>query len=164
VLIDEQARADHGINIDEQGNCTVSEQRLYQLIREQRPGVNREFEIGFLAPATEAFAFTFGFDSAMHNRVSSGISNDVAMWPSGSRKLSVPPSRARRRGDSRESPENNGQSIARAQHLARARCRRGIYGLSDFCKYSAVGDAWNQLGSIMPLRHTRPLWVTSAPR
>jgi hypothetical protein len=38
----------------------VSEQRLYQLIRQQGPIADRQFEIEFLAPNVEAFAFTFG--------------------------------------------------------------------------------------------------------
>jgi hypothetical protein len=43
-----------------QGNGTVSEQRLYQLIRQQKPIANRQFEIEFLDPGVEAFSFTFG--------------------------------------------------------------------------------------------------------
>jgi hypothetical protein len=38
----------------------VTEQRLYQLIRQQRPIAERQFEIEFLDPGVEAFAFTFG--------------------------------------------------------------------------------------------------------
>jgi hypothetical protein len=46
--------------VDEQGNGTVIEPRLYQLIRQ--PGVidERLFEIEFLDPGIEAYAFTFG--------------------------------------------------------------------------------------------------------
>ncbi|HTE29394.1 MAG TPA: redoxin domain-containing protein [Chryseolinea sp.] len=50
----------HGTDIDEQGNGTVTEQRLYQLIRQQKPIVDREFEIEFFDSGVEAFAFTFG--------------------------------------------------------------------------------------------------------
>jgi thiol-disulfide isomerase/thioredoxin len=50
----------HGADIDEQGYGTLSEQRLYQLIREHQPIVDRQFEIEFLDPGVEAFAFTFG--------------------------------------------------------------------------------------------------------
>ena len=50
----------HGLDIDEQGNGTVTEQRLYQLIRQPKPIVDRLFEIEFADPAVEAFAFTFG--------------------------------------------------------------------------------------------------------
>ena len=61
VLVDGKAPgAAHGIDIDEQGNGTVTEQRLYQLIRHPKPIVDRQFEIEFLDPAVEAFAFTFG--------------------------------------------------------------------------------------------------------
>jgi hypothetical protein len=61
VLIDGQPpAAAHGTDIDDQGNGTVSEQRLYQLIRQQKPVADRQFEIEFLDPGVEAFAFTFG--------------------------------------------------------------------------------------------------------
>ena len=52
--------AAHGIDVDEQGNGTVTEQRLYQLIRQPKPIADRQFEIEFLDPGVEAFAFTFG--------------------------------------------------------------------------------------------------------
>ena len=35
--------AAHGIDVDEQGNGTVTEQRLYQLIRQPQPIVDRQF-------------------------------------------------------------------------------------------------------------------------
>ena len=38
----------------------VTEQRLYQLIRQPKPVVDRQFEIEFLDSGVEAFAFTFG--------------------------------------------------------------------------------------------------------
>ena len=61
VLIDGKPPAvDHGIDVDEQGNGTVTEQRLYQLIRQPKPVAERQFEIEFLDPGVEAFAFTFG--------------------------------------------------------------------------------------------------------
>ena len=61
VLIDgKPPGAAHGIDVDEQGNGTVVEQRLYQLIRQPKPIADRQFEIEFLAPSIEAFAFTFG--------------------------------------------------------------------------------------------------------
>jgi hypothetical protein len=34
--------------------------RLYQLVRQSRSIVDRTFEITFLAPGVEAYAFTFG--------------------------------------------------------------------------------------------------------
>src|SRR5262249_20385915 len=61
VLIDGQPpAAANGIDVDEQGNGTVAEQRLYQLIRQPKPIADRLFEIEFLDPGAEAFAFTFG--------------------------------------------------------------------------------------------------------
>ena len=61
VLIDGQPPgAAHGIDVDDQGIGTVAEQRLYQLIRQPKPIADRLFEIEFLDPGVEAFAFTFG--------------------------------------------------------------------------------------------------------
>jgi len=61
VLIDgKPPGAAHGIDVDDQGNGAVSEQRLYQLIRQPKPIVDRQFEIEFLDSGVEAFAFTFG--------------------------------------------------------------------------------------------------------
>ena len=61
VLIDGQPPgAAHGGDVDEQGYGTVTEQRLYQLVRQQKPIADRQFEIEFLGPGVEAFAFTFG--------------------------------------------------------------------------------------------------------
>jgi hypothetical protein len=52
--------AAHGLDVDASGNGMVSEQRLYQLIRQPQPIADRTFEIEFLEPGLEAFAFTFG--------------------------------------------------------------------------------------------------------
>ena len=61
VLIDGQPpAAAHGGDVDERGEGTVTEQRLYQLIRQQRPIADHQFEIEFLGSGVEAFAFTFG--------------------------------------------------------------------------------------------------------
>ena len=61
VLIDGKAPgAAHGVDVDAQGNGTVSGQRLYQLIRQPGPITDREFTIEFLEPGVEAYAFTFG--------------------------------------------------------------------------------------------------------
>jgi thiol-disulfide isomerase/thioredoxin len=61
VLIDGQPPGGaHGVDVDEQGNGTATEQRLYQLIRQPKPITDRQFEIEFLGPGVEAFAFTFG--------------------------------------------------------------------------------------------------------
>ena len=61
VLIDgKPPGAAHGVDVDDQGNGTVTEQRLYQLIRQPKPIADRQFEIEFLDSGAEAFAFTFG--------------------------------------------------------------------------------------------------------
>jgi thiol-disulfide isomerase/thioredoxin len=61
VLIDGQPPgAAHGIDVDEQGDGTVTEQRLYQLIRQPKPIADREFAIEFFGLGVETFAFTFG--------------------------------------------------------------------------------------------------------
>lgn len=55
--------ADHGVDIDAQGNGVIREQRLYQLIRQtgnQGEISDRIFRIQFLDEGGEAFAFTFG--------------------------------------------------------------------------------------------------------
>jgi thiol-disulfide isomerase/thioredoxin len=52
--------AAHGLDVDAGGNGTVVEQRLYQLIRQPRPIVDRTFEIEFLDAGVETLAFTFG--------------------------------------------------------------------------------------------------------
>jgi thiol-disulfide isomerase/thioredoxin len=50
----------HGVDVDEQGNGTISEPRMYQLIRQLGRAGDRQFEIRFLDPGVEAFVFTFG--------------------------------------------------------------------------------------------------------
>jgi len=61
VLLDGQPPgAAHGSDVDDQGIGTVTEQRLYQLIRQPEPIADRLFEIEFLDPGIEAYAFTFG--------------------------------------------------------------------------------------------------------
>jgi thiol-disulfide isomerase/thioredoxin len=61
VLIDGQPPgAAHGVDVDGQGNGTVTESRLYQLIRQPMPIADRHFEIEFLDPGVAAFDFTFG--------------------------------------------------------------------------------------------------------
>ena len=61
VLIDGQPPGDaHGTDVDDQGNGTVTQQRLHQLIRQRDPITERTFEITFDDPGVQAFAFTFG--------------------------------------------------------------------------------------------------------
>jgi thiol-disulfide isomerase/thioredoxin len=52
--------AAHGVDVDGHGNGTVTEPRMYQLVRQSAPIVDRQFEIEFLDPGAEAFSFTFG--------------------------------------------------------------------------------------------------------
>jgi cytochrome c biogenesis protein CcdA/thiol-disulfide isomerase/thioredoxin len=52
--------ADHGVDTDESGAGEVKEYRLYQLIRQKGAVEDRTFEIEFLDPGVQAFAFTFG--------------------------------------------------------------------------------------------------------
>ena len=50
----------HGSDVDEQGNGTVTEPRMYQLIRQPGAIADRVLEIQFLEPGVAAFDFTFG--------------------------------------------------------------------------------------------------------
>jgi cytochrome c biogenesis protein CcdA/thiol-disulfide isomerase/thioredoxin len=52
--------ADHGSDIDAQGNGVIREQRLYQLIRQSGKYTVHTFRIEFLDAGAQAFAFTFG--------------------------------------------------------------------------------------------------------
>lgn len=61
VLIDGQPPGSaHGIDVDEQGYGTVTEQRMYTLIRQSGPIADRQFEIEFYGPGAEVLAFAFG--------------------------------------------------------------------------------------------------------
>ena len=61
VLLDGKAPlADHGFDTDAQGNGTIDGQRLYQLVRQAAGGKDRLFEIEFMDPGVQAYAFTFG--------------------------------------------------------------------------------------------------------
>jgi thiol-disulfide isomerase/thioredoxin len=52
--------AAHGLDVDEAGNGTVVQPRLYQLVRQPGSITDRTFEITFLEPGVEAYVFTFG--------------------------------------------------------------------------------------------------------
>ncbi|OEZ30765.1 cytochrome c biogenesis protein DipZ [Variovorax boronicumulans] len=53
--------ADHGADTDAQGHGVVDAQKLYQLVRQSAGGGReRVFEIEFLDPGAQAYAFTFG--------------------------------------------------------------------------------------------------------
>jgi thiol-disulfide isomerase/thioredoxin len=61
VLIDGKAPgAAHGVDTDEEGNGTITEQRMYQLIRLPAPIGDRDFEIQFPDAAAAVYDFTFG--------------------------------------------------------------------------------------------------------
>jgi len=61
VLIDGRPPGEsHGTDVDAQGVGTIDSQRLYQLVRQTVPINDRLFEIEFLDPRVQAFAFTFG--------------------------------------------------------------------------------------------------------
>jgi len=50
----------HGLDVDSEGRGTVTEPRLYQLIRQPDTIRDRTFEIEFLDPGVATFSFTFG--------------------------------------------------------------------------------------------------------
>jgi cytochrome c biogenesis protein CcdA/thiol-disulfide isomerase/thioredoxin len=52
--------AAHGVDVDADGNGTVTAQRLYQLVRDSGSVADHTFEIRFLDPGVQAYAFTFG--------------------------------------------------------------------------------------------------------
>jgi cytochrome c biogenesis protein CcdA/thiol-disulfide isomerase/thioredoxin len=61
VLLDGAAPADdRGMDVDPQGNGTVKDYRLYQLIRQKGKVEDRTFQIQFLDPGVQVYAFTFG--------------------------------------------------------------------------------------------------------
>jgi thiol-disulfide isomerase/thioredoxin len=61
VLIDGQPPgADHGTDADENGSGMLSEQRMYQLVRQQGHVTERTFAITFADPGAAAYSFTFG--------------------------------------------------------------------------------------------------------
>jgi thiol-disulfide isomerase/thioredoxin len=50
----------HGLDVDESGEGTLSEPRMYQLVRQRGPIRQRTFEITFDGPGVRAYVFTFG--------------------------------------------------------------------------------------------------------
>ena len=50
----------HGTDLDDQGNGTLTQPRLYQLVRQPGPISDRTFEVTFADPGVQAYAFTFG--------------------------------------------------------------------------------------------------------
>jgi thiol-disulfide isomerase/thioredoxin len=61
VTIDGQAPGEnHGVDTDAEGNGIVTEDRLYQLVRQKGAVTDHVFAIEFEDPGVEAFSFTFG--------------------------------------------------------------------------------------------------------
>ncbi|HEY2223903.1 hypothetical protein [Actinomycetospora sp.] len=61
VLLDgEPPRGARGLDVDESGDGTVAEERLYQLIRQQGPIHDRTVTISFRDRGVRAYVFTFG--------------------------------------------------------------------------------------------------------
>jgi thiol-disulfide isomerase/thioredoxin len=61
VLLDGQPPgAAHGTDVDDQGDGTVTQPRLHQLLRQPGPISDRTLEATFLDPGVQAYAFTFG--------------------------------------------------------------------------------------------------------
>ncbi|MBO9101138.1 MULTISPECIES: cytochrome c biogenesis protein DipZ [unclassified Rhizobium] len=61
VTIDGKAPGEsHGTDTDAEGKGTITGQRLYQLVRQKGPVADHTFQIKFLDPGVQAYAFTFG--------------------------------------------------------------------------------------------------------
>jgi thiol-disulfide isomerase/thioredoxin len=61
VLVDGEAPGpSHGEDVDEDGNGLLRHGRMYQLVRVHDAVRERTFEISFVEPGAEAYAFTFG--------------------------------------------------------------------------------------------------------
>jgi cytochrome c biogenesis protein CcdA/thiol-disulfide isomerase/thioredoxin len=52
--------ADHGSDVNANGEGMITDQRLYQLVRQSGSVNDRTFSIEFLDPGVQAYAFTFG--------------------------------------------------------------------------------------------------------
>jgi len=61
VTVDGHAPGDdHGSDVNRDGTGTVTEQRLYQLLRQAGGAAEHTFAIEFLDPGVQAYSFTFG--------------------------------------------------------------------------------------------------------
>lgn len=61
VTLDGGAPGDsHGVDTDANGEGVITGQRLYQLVRQKGEIEDCTFEIRFLDPRAQAYAFTFG--------------------------------------------------------------------------------------------------------
>jgi thiol-disulfide isomerase/thioredoxin len=61
VLVDgEPPGRSHGVDVDEDGNGVLRDDRMYQLVRQHDVVRDRTLEISFLQPGANAHSFTFG--------------------------------------------------------------------------------------------------------
>jgi Thioredoxin like C-terminal domain len=61
ITLDVQAPgADHGMDTDANGYGVVTDNRLYQLVRQRSSIRDRTMRIEFLVPGVRAYSFTFG--------------------------------------------------------------------------------------------------------
>ena len=61
MLLDgEPPGSSRGVDVDEDGNGVLREDRMYQLVRQHDAVRDRTLEITFLEPGAEAYSFTFG--------------------------------------------------------------------------------------------------------
>ena len=51
---------DHGVDVDDSGEGTLDEPRMYQLVRQRGPVRERLFELHLQGAGTRAYVFTFG--------------------------------------------------------------------------------------------------------
>jgi hypothetical protein len=61
ILLDgEPPGPSHGVDVDEEGNGVLRDDRMYQLVRVHDAVHPRTVQITFLEPGAEAYSFTFG--------------------------------------------------------------------------------------------------------
>ena len=61
VRLDGQPPGDaHGLDVEQSGEGTLREPRMYQLVRQRGPIRQQTFEITFDGPGVRAYVFTFG--------------------------------------------------------------------------------------------------------
>jgi hypothetical protein len=112
--------------VDEQGNSVVSEPRMYQLIRQPGPIIDRQFEIEFLDSGVQAFSFTFG--------------NDVAIKAYREGKLPFPDGTIiARLAWSYVASEENNRVFGRSQSFVAGPVTNVQFMVKDSKKYAATG-------------------------
>jgi hypothetical protein len=149
VLLDGRPPGDdHGLDIDESGKGSISEPRMYQLVRQRRGITERTFEITFLAPGRARVC--------LHLRLIPRPDQTVPTRrpPSGRRLRSRPPntSTCRRRGPRRSAkPMGARRSTWRRSRAASSRSRS-----SARCRGSGRRSMRSRSSSC-------PCWPSSAP-